>query len=294
MLYVASNRARYLDRLVTVNSRQDPTRTTMIRRAYENDLVRRFKKVKSAIIREVTPYNFGPTVNTPKFAFTRSDDKVAAFMKWLDEQVRDDILEVMDGVPVTRAAQNAWQNKYVLSSYQRGIAMSARAMKAASIRVEDSWVEGAMMRPIHADRIGLIYTRAYSDLRGITDAMDKQISRSLANGIAQGWSMYDIAEELADRVDKIGITRARVLARTEVISAHADATLNTYEEAGVVGVSVLSEFATAQDNRVCPQCEELEGKEYTMQEARGVIPVHPNCRCAWLPVVKDGNGKVLR
>ena len=29
----------------------------------------------------------------------------------------------------------------------------------------------------------------------------------------------------------------------------------------------------------------LNGREFPVDEARGVIPVHPNCRCVWVPVV---------
>jgi SPP1 gp7 family putative phage head morphogenesis protein len=124
--------------------------------------------------------------------------------------------------------------------------------------------------------------------------MDKQISRTLANGLAEGRGPMEIARSLVDRVEKIGVTRARMLARTETIASHAQASLNTYEEAGLEGVQVEAEFATAQDNKVCPECQALEGRTFTMQEAQGVIPVHPNCRCAWLPVVANPREVNLR
>ena len=88
-------------------------------------------------------------------------------------------------------------------------------------------------------------------------------------------------------VDAIGVTRARTLARSEMTAAYAEAQLNTYEELGIEGVEVEAEFATAGDDVVCPECEELEGKIYSIEESRGVIPVHPNCRCAWIPVVAE-------
>jgi len=276
-------------------TRVDPTRTTMIRRAYERDMVRRFKALRSATKEALTPYNFGERTNAPKFSFPRSDDKVAAFSRWLNDQVNKGILEVQTGTPMSKAGQNSWQSKYIMSAYQRGIAMSAQSMRTAGIEVEDSFIEGAFFRPIHADRVGLIYTRTFNDLQGVTQTMSTQMSRVLAQGIAEGLSMEDIADNVLDRVDSIGITRARTLVRTEVIAAHAEATLNTYEEGEVLGVNVLSEFATAGDNVVCPKCEELEGREYTVQEARGIIPVHPSCRCAWLPVVMTSDKKrILR
>jgi len=45
------------------------------------------------------------------------------------------------------------------------------------------------------------------------------------------------------------------------------------------------ELSTAGDERVCATCEGLEGETYTIDEARGVIPLHPLCRCSWIPVI---------
>ena len=43
------------------------------------------------------------------------------------------------------------------------------------------------------------------------------------------------------------------------------------------------EFCTAGDDDVCPDCEEMEGYSYDLKEAEDMIPVHPNCRCTWVP-----------
>ena len=143
--------------------------------------------------------------------------------------------------------------------------------------------------PIHADALGILYTRNYRELKGITDAMDQEISRVLTRGFAEGWNPRKMAREINDRVDKVGLTRARTLARTETIHAHSEATLNRYEsmlgaDAQVTG---KAELLTAGDRRVCPICESLEGTVFSLTEARGVVPVHPNCRCAFLPVVNE-------
>jgi intein/homing endonuclease len=42
-------------------------------------------------------------------------------------------------------------------------------------------------------------------------------------------------------------------------------------------VSIKSEFVTAGDDRVCSQCEALEAQIFTIEEAQGIIPVHPSC-----------------
>lgn len=279
--------------------RRDPTRTIYIRAKYEADLVRRFTRLKRQIITAVgTENGFGLQANQdavapPRFNFPRSADKVDAFMTWLEDQEYAGILETTRGTPLRSAAQRSWQNVYINSAYQKGIAQAAGLMRGDGVDVSDRWIDAGFLRPIHADAVGLIHTRAYNELQGITDVMDQQISRTLALGLAEGRGPMDIARKMVDRVDAIGITRARMLARTETIAAHADSTLNTYDEAGLEGVSVMSEFSTAGDDQVCPECAALEGREYSIDEARGLIPLHPNCRCAWLPIVRNPRGIVL-
>lgn len=278
--------------------RIDPTRTTALRARFEADLARRFNAIKAAITQAVDVENgFGIVpelvveTNAGKFGFDRTQQKHDAFMKWLRTQTRTGVMELQEGESIG-SKKNPWTNKYITSAYQKGVANSAAKLRGAGARVDEKWVSSAFLRPIHADRVAQIYTRSYRDLDGITKAMDKRISETLALGLAEGRSPRDIARDLNREVDAIGITRARTLARTEIIAAHSEANLTAYEEAGVLGVEVEAELSTATD--ACPLCEELEGKEYTIAEARGIIPVHPNCRCAWTPKVTNGTGIELR
>lgn len=288
----------------------DPTGLTAPRRRWERDAVRRFTELKKAIRAAVVDLdvlglkrpgnaqaaNFLRTfpgrtttrdaVALPApgaFAYNRASSKVASFMEWLDDAEREGILEIMTGTPLEMAASSSWQNVYIDTAYQKGMRDAYGRVAGGAGRT----VAGGFHQPVHADAAGLIYTRAYNSLVGVTDTMDAQISRVLAQGILEGRGAMDVARSLEDRVDAIGITRARVIARSEMTAAYAEATLNSYEEMGVEGVEVEAEFATAGDEDVCPECEDLEGKVYSIEESRGVIPVHPNCRCAWLPVVGD-------
>lgn len=213
-------------------------------------------------------------------------------MEWLKSAQKDLLLETSRGVS-RLSGSPIWADVYISSAYQRGLAQAASKLRAQGVEVSDRWLDSAFYRPVHADSIGLIYTRVYSDLVGITEAMDSQISRALAQGLSEGRSADSITRTILDRVDKIGKVRARMLARTELVRAVSESTLNSYEEAEVEGVNLQAEFLTARDDSVCPDCQALSEREYTIQEARGLIPVHPNCRCAWVPVVLRGDGKRL-
>lgn len=282
---------------ITVNAelKRDPTRTKALRQRFEAEAYKRFRRLKGRIRDAIVQEDgFGLKANRGRFEFERSDKKVEAFMEWLRQAQRDEILEIRQGVPVSQAASQAWTATYIRTAYQRGVSQAAGNLRKQGVNVEDSWVDNAFSRPVHADRVGLAFTRAYQELEGITEAMDQQISRELAQGLAEGQNPRVIASRINDRVDKVGITRARTLARTEVISSHAEANLNAYEEAGVEGVEVEAEWSTAGDGRVCPECEAMEGETFTIEQARGMIPLHPNCRCTFLPRVEGGSGIELK
>lgn len=90
-----------------------------------------------------------------------------------------------------------------------------------------------------------------------------------------------MAKVVTDRVDTTGVVRAKVIANTEVIATYADGALDYATEEGYAEVEAEVEFTTAGDRKVCPLCRPMSGSRYTVAEARGILPVHPNCRCRW-------------
>ena len=279
----------------TVHKRVDPTQTLTLRKGFERAFVKRFTKLKGLINEAIIKRDgFGFRTNDREFAFSRDPQKVGACLDWLRAQENKEILTLLPGVPISTAAEGAWKRVWIESAYKRGVQQAGQQLRKQGVTVEKSWVEDAFFRPLHADRAGLIYTRTFNDLKCITDEMDKIISRTLTQGIIDGKGPIEIARLINKNVDTIGIRRARAIARTEIIAAHAEAALNSFQEAGIEGVSAEVEFNTAGDDRVCPDCEALEGRIFTLEEARGIIPVHVSCRCAWLPIVENPKGIVLR
>lgn len=272
--------------------RYDPTNTGLIRRRFEADATRRIKTLAreayTYIIEDPEGLDFGvhtnaPRKKQPRYAFSTSSEKVEAFKRWLKRQEKKGLLEVQIG---TRQGGNAlWSDIYIESAYQKGVQSSGSNMRGGGVEVSERWIQDAFNRPIHADAVGLIYTRTYSDLEGISSAISSRLSGVLAQGVVEGIGSGALARRVAQEIPSIGLVRAKRLARTETVRAYSDSTLNAYEEAGMEGVEVLSELVTARDNKVCNICAALEGKVYTITKARGVLPIHPNCRCAWLPVI---------
>lgn len=285
----------------------DPTKTNVLRANFVKDMNRRFNKIKKLIFTAVVTndvFGLNPKiqVNTaiPKkaFQFGTNPEKVEKFMSWLNRQVEQELLTVEFRSQLGTASQAPWTNMYISDSYKRGADRAAYEAKKAKIpgaqtMAERGGIQAVMGTPMHMDRLGMLYTRTFSELKGITTAMDTQISKVLAQGIADGDSPAAIARKLNKTIGggldlvtktKAGITRtipaqvrAQTLARTEIIRAHHAATIQEYRNFGMAGVKVQAEWSTAGDDRVCPECASLEGKVYTLDEIEGLIPVHPNC-----------------
>ena len=267
--------------------RGDPTGTRNIIRSYESALVGRFRRLRAAIRRSIVdqdafglyapgtrkpvlgafvsdfrisddnPFHAGdqidPTGRRAFAGFTRADQKATAFLDWLRQQSDAGILEVLPGTPIGASAQAGWQNTYIDSAYRKGMRDASELVDG--LPRSPAAVQASFLGPVHAERAGLIYSRNLEALRGITVAQSEAIREVLATGLIDGANPRTIARQIANRVDKIGITRARTLARTEVIATHAEATLTSFEAAGVHNVSNQAEFRTAGDDRVCPLCE---------------------------------------
>ena len=110
------------------------------------------------------------------------------------------------------------------------------------------------------------------------------VEAAIQDAIDQGLSPADAAREIALQT---GIDPARALriARTEIVRAFAEAALDGFANLGVEELGVMAEWLTAGDDRVCPRCQSMEGQRFSIEDARGQIPLHPNCRCAWIPYV---------
>jgi len=298
-------------------SRYDPTRTTTLRALWARDMKRRFAELARVIYEAVVTQNcFGlkrPDVKTHQvvppgqeaFAFLRDPQKVEAFMRWLKLQEERGLLSTSQYQQIGSAINGAWTNKYVADSYKRGIMRARQELQKAGVPSLDSTggIDASFGTPFHMDRVGLFYTRVFTELTGVTTAMDTTISQILAQAMIDGDGPVVIARKLMSAVnggtlgdlamiDKLGRyipakQRALMIARTETIRAFHLAAIQEYRNWGVLGIYVQAEWMTAGDDKVCSVCAGHEGKLYSLDEAEGMIPVHPNCRCVCLPYLEE-------
>ena len=288
--------------------RSDPTRTLTLRKRYESEMYKRFRKLKGDIRTSIVTNDCfalkQPVVNVPlgsrQFAYDRDPERVVLFLGWLQKQVDNNILEVYYGNQLGSSIEEAWMNTYIRTAYEKGIERGQQEMKGAGYTIPTTAsVTASMQMPFHIDRVGLLYTRNFTGLKGITDEMSKQIAEILAEGMATGEGPLELARKINNRVDKIGLTRAKTLARTEMIRSHHQAMMQEFKNWGVVGVTVLAEWITAGDARVCPLCKKITSRNngfgpgiFTIDQIMGLIPLHPGCRCIAIPLDITDNARL--
>jgi SPP1 gp7 family putative phage head morphogenesis protein len=225
---------------------------------------------------------------TNRFQFHSSPDKLAAFQDWIRGQMKSIVTSPTD--------KKLWQN-YAQQGYAKGAGRAFDDVTKKSRRFgagEGAFYEGSRSeflrssfgQPETVEKIQLLASRSFNDLVNVTDDVATRMGRHLVDGLSQGMNPRDVADLMEEDLE-LGGNRAETIARTEIIRAHAEGQLGAMERMGVKTVGAEVEWSTAGDERVCPECSEMEGKIYTLDDARGLIPMHPNCRCAWLPAGFD-------
>ena len=107
------------------------------------------------------------------------------------------------------------------------------------------------------------------------------LRQTLTRGFINGSSITNMSKDLKSVMD-IGATNVRRLVRTESMHVIAAGHHDVYTKAGVTKVK----FITANDDRVCDECDALNDKIFDINDAP-MTPIHPNGRCVIIPYFED-------
>lgn len=280
--------------------RQDPTRTTGLRRRFIADVRRRTRALNKAIrqflvtqdalgLGELQPLlrSIVTNVELRQYAFLTDAGKLNEFNEWLQGQLDTNMLASDTG--------SAWTAQYVEPAYRQGVTRAYVDANKLDAAIGGSYFDGgkaqflqqAFAAPEAINKVQLLATRSFENMRGLTQTMKGQMNQILSQGMITGDNPQTIAKQMSKQITKLSETRGLTIARTEVIHAHSEGQLDSFERLGVKELGVMAEWSTAGDDRVCSQCAGMEGVLYTVEEARGIIPLHPNCRCTWIPTEPD-------
>lgn len=268
-------------------SRLDPSRTVTIRRALFSalrNLLEGFRSDTETLITggdafgifSASPSDF-PGIR--QWMFLPSEDKLNRFDDWLSSKLDR----------TTRSA-SAPIRKYVSEAFMRG---AGRAYDSANVRnrfAADSFAphmagrqqfQASLVRKSKVvDFVSLLSARAVNDVRGAMYDMTVKFMRALSDVLVSGSPPSELSKKLKE-ASLLTAKRLETTAYTEIVRAQAEGVLTGLSESGVEKVLLRAEWTTAGNGKVCPKCAPLDGEEFTVAEARGVIPRHPKCLCSW-------------
>lgn len=272
--------------------RTDPSRTVTLRRLFWSRLRGGYNNVKKAVRQKVLKEDALGLRPTKTFvalnnlwAHLPDNEKIDQFMFWLDEQVKANLIEV------------DWHRKLIDSSYRKGLVRAFQDTRKDRKAIQSEaffdgtkaeFIEQSFNQPQTLETIAVVFGQSFESLKNINAAMAANIRRTLATELTRGSAIDVVSKALFDEIDNISRNRARLIAQTEVIRAHAEGQLDAFQKLGVEELGAMVEYSTAGDGRVCPRCASLNGKKYSVKEARGIIPLHPGCRCTWIPYIPQG------
>lgn len=142
--------------------------------------------------------------------------------------------------------------------------------------------QGELSPVLSARALAWLRTRIGWAAEQVGEDTAARLAQILAEGYRRGLGIAEIAKNIEREFAYFSSVRAQRIARTEVMQAAAQGSLEGYRDSGIVQ---QVEFYTALDERVCPECMPLHQQIFSLEDSAGIITVHPNCRCVWLPVL---------
>uniref|UniRef100_A0A6H1ZUQ3 Putative portal protein n=1 Tax=viral metagenome TaxID=1070528 RepID=A0A6H1ZUQ3_9ZZZZ len=150
---------------------------------------------------------------------------------------------------------------------------------------------GGALSPVHTGKqegvldpqaLEWIAYRSLNLAKMVNGTTYEELRAALAIGFEEGESTQQLTRRIREYYQGGYERRATLVARTEVIAASNEGALRGYESEGLN----KAEFYAALDERTCDECMAYHGDVRPIDEARGLIPVHPQCRCTWVPVME--------
>ncbi len=266
----------------------DPTRTLVLRRKFSAQMTKRFGVIKGRVntyMADSAKFE-GSGLKMAAAEYDNIPLIIDAFMRELSAWERETILDAL-AFPAAVTGLG-WTTVFTNAAYDRGIRTASANLSSFLEDVLGTETAAEILGPgFFRERMRIFGGLTFSSLEGITSAMNDQILRIITEGLIQGKTRKDIARLINSRVDKIGITRARRLARTSIAHIYNEGAVDAYKgHASMLGREILGEYITAGDSRVRPRHAARAGKFYELDVIRTLFG-EPNCRCTFAPVVME-------
>jgi SPP1 gp7 family putative phage head morphogenesis protein len=240
---------------------KDPTKSKKWEKKFEREigkLIRRFK------IELITSFNLAWNAGIIRNLESGKIDP-SKFYKYVDDLAEKEIHK-----PAKKAAE-----KIIPKAYDQGVTFGSVVLGAPPEERFRIW-----------GHLKFQLENTKTEFKGHSDDTTRRIKRIIGDGVQNERTQSQIIGNIQEEV-KICENNAIRIARTEVQRAVNIGVKDRYVKEGVEYVKWLA----AGDDRVCPQCESLDGKIFEINHAPQP-PIHPNCRCTLIAAINPDRSKV--
>ncbi len=138
----------------------------------------------------------------------------------------------------------------------------------------------------HGIKEGMSMPKIAKEIRPLVGLTDRQTDsiinfRRILEEKRPDLSAVQVDRRVGIQTNKVHRRRIENIARTETARAQ---NIGYIQGLGEVGVEEVELNAVAG---ACEICAAMDGNKYSVSEGANIIPVHPNCRCAMLPVINN-------
>ncbi|MFT8630727.1 minor capsid protein [Liquorilactobacillus hordei] len=127
----------------------------------------------------------------------------------------------------------------------------------------DELVNGTIDKTLWSDRL-------WSNM----DALRSDLLKDMKHSLLTHHNPVTRTNELRKRYSVARYQAERIL-RTESSRVMAQSGIDSIQKAG------YGKVVWVANSKACDECQSHIGEVYTLKQAQGVLPFHPNCRCAW-------------
>lgn len=178
---------------------------------------------------------------------------------------------------LTPSNSTEWFDEYIERSYEAGRRYARTDLSTSGHSPPDV---DPSRSAIHQQAKTTTFSRQRASWRRLGGDLREDVRDSLRSNLS---SADEVSKTISDRVEAVGVNRARKISRTEPAWAFNRAFLAEVQEAGVEQVGVDTSWETVGDQRVCAECAARSGtyrvkRAVQMMEGNS-FPPHPECRC---------------
>lgn len=181
----------------------------------------------------------------------------------LRKQIYDECFALgVKGITITDEALN---KVFETAELIEGRQLSLTPKNAAEKLINSEWSGKSYSERIHEN----------------TDRLAVRLEQNITDVVIAGKPPED-AKAVLENEFGMSYYQADRLIRTETSHVFNSANLENYKDAGIEYVEIID----VGDDRECEECEDIANQVYPINEAP-MLPIHPNCRCTYVPHFED-------